>query len=223
MRKTLSYLAVAVLVVGVLIPGVAWWADGGNQRQVASWFSGPSKPPQEEGGIRVAAEPIQASDVAAALDTWMWKLKIDVPRDTGWKHAWLVVKKKGETAEVLHGGPLHRPDGQPGSWECFVAVIPTALGATVMGCDKVTITLNGMHGQVIDNPFKAPAGGMAMRSPKPKFLGNQAILAIVRQARGSGIGLMDSEEDLKRIPEYDSVLMMVLTESLDPPPVTAKK
>ena len=62
-----------------------------------------------------------------------------------------------------------------------------------------------------------------MRSPKPKFLGNQAILAIVRQVRGSGIGLMDTEQDLMRIPEYDAVLMLVLTESLDPPPVTAKK
>ncbi|HKA07169.1 MAG TPA: hypothetical protein VKD71_07915 [Gemmataceae bacterium] len=223
MRSLAKYVALVVLTAGVLVPAVAWWAQGSNRKQLVEWVAGASEPTSEPVEIRVRNEPIRGIDVAAALDMWAWNFQVYFPRDTAWKHAWLVVKKKGETTDAFHAGGLHSPDGQlQKPWDCLVAVTPTPVGATVMSCDKVTIRLNGIHGQLIDNPFKV-ASGMAMQSPKPKFLGNQAILAIVRQSPSSGIGMIDSEEDLKRIPEYDAVLMLVLTESLDPPPVTTKK
>jgi len=222
MRRLAKDVGLVVVVIGVLIPAVVRWAQDSNRRQLMEWVAGSSKQATEPSGIRVEAEPIRGGDVAATLGGWMWKLKLDPPPDAGWKHAWLIVKKKGETTEVFHGGPLYQPDGQPGPWDCFIAITPTPLGATILSCDRVAVRLNGMYGQVIDNPFKVTQG-MAMQTPKPKFLGNQAILAIVRQSPSSGIGMVDSDEDLKRIPEYDAVLMLVLTESLDPPPVTAKK
>jgi len=223
MQKLAKCVAVAVIAIAVLVPAAAWWAQGSNRHKLVEWVVGPSEQRTETAGIRTEAESVQSSDVAAVLNAWMWKLKVDVPPDGGWKHAWLVVKKKGETAEVFHGGSLYPPNGEPRPWNCLVAITPVPFGESVMSCDKVAILLNGMHGRVIDNPFKV-SSGMGMQTAKPKFVGNQAVLAIVQQSPNSGIGAdLESEEGLKRISEYDAVLMLVLTESLNSPPITVKK
>ena len=94
MRKTVKYVAWAVLIVGVVIPAVPWWADGGNRSRLLSRFVSPAKQPVDEGGIRVQAVPIQGVDVAAAFDLWMWKFAINIPADMTHQMMWLVVKRR---------------------------------------------------------------------------------------------------------------------------------
>jgi len=222
MRRLAKYVGLAVIAVGVLIPVVAWWTQGSNRRQLVSAFPGFADQPAEPAGIRVQAETIQGIDVAASLEMWIWRLRIDFPLDASWKHGWLVVKKKGETTQAFHAGPIEWENGRPKTWDCLIAITPTQPGTSPMSSDTVSIRLNGMGGQLIENPFKATPGGMALRSNTPKFVGNQAVLAVMRTG-GGGISGMDSEDDLKRIAEYDAVLLLVLEETFNPPPVRARK
>jgi hypothetical protein len=222
MRKTAQYIVAAVLVIGVLIPAIAWWADGSNRRQLVSWSSSPPKQQGDESGIRVQAESLQAIDVGAVLEMWVWRLKIDIPPTTPWKHWWLVVKKKGETAMVFGGNTIEWSDGRPKTCDCVISVTPTQIGEGIFGSEKVAIRV-GAGRQVSQNPFKIPAPALSMQTAKPRFVGNQAILAVARQHGGGGVSLPDSEAELRRLPEFDSALLLELTESFDPPPITAKK
>ena len=220
MRGAAKIIAWTALAIGVLIPVAAWWADSSNRRHLTSWFSSPPKQQEEEGGIRVHADPTQVDDVGAALDMWAWRFRIDIPPESPWKHGWLVVKKKGETAMVFDAGPIEWSNGRPKTWHCIVSVTPTEIGAGVFSAERVAIRANGNQGSAVENPFKLPAPAIGQRSPKPKFFGNQAILAAVRKHGTGGIRIMDSEDDLKWVAEGDAALLLVLTESFEPPPIT---
>src|SRR5262245_47264833 len=99
MRRLAMCVVIVLVSVSVLVPAVAWWAQGSNRKQLVDWFAGGSEQPAEPGVIQVREKPIHGIALAAALDMWVWSFQVDHPPDAVWKHAWLVVKKKGETID----------------------------------------------------------------------------------------------------------------------------
>jgi hypothetical protein len=203
----------------VLLPSVAWWANSGNRQQFSGVFVGLPAQSSEEEAIQVHAEKIDGADVGSVLGLWMWKVKIVTPANSTWTDAWLVVKRKGNTVQVLHGGPIGQVQPTPGqvrTQEFIVVAYPASFGESMMGSEKATFRINGAIGKVIENPFRCLPGA-AMSSPKPTFVGDRALLALAVQ--GNAVyGFSPTNVDPKQIAEYDGALLLVLTESIDHPP-----
>ncbi len=149
----------------------------------------------------------------------MWNFDVDLPADSPLKGMWLVVKRNGKIAKVF-GGPFLLSNNGTESFQ--ITVVPSPVGNAMSAAESITVSWNEATLRDIPNPFRLQGGGLTLRNQSPSFYRNEAILASVRPGMGPHLTSGDALRDHDAMIASSTVLMLMLTESTNPPALEVK-